>query len=115
MKLSCMKISLLPVYALHPVLADILLKFQAQLHQLTPNAITQLSKYFCTIGSLEGVPSGNVFVKRYELHYQPKKVEIIEGDMFVQYGCLNFHAKRDGGPKLSLAIKNKWSMGWTRS
>jgi hypothetical protein len=30
----------------HPSLADILLKFQAQLHQLTPNAIAQLSKYF---------------------------------------------------------------------
>jgi hypothetical protein len=29
-----------------------------------------------------------------------------------QYGCLNFHAKRDGGSKLSLAIKNKWAMGW---
>jgi hypothetical protein len=33
----------------------------------------------------------------------------------MQYGCLNFHAKRDGGPKLSLAIKNKWSTGWMKS
>jgi hypothetical protein len=30
----------------HMALADILLHFQAQLHQLTPNAIAQLSKYF---------------------------------------------------------------------
>jgi hypothetical protein len=29
----------------HPVLSDILLKFQVQIHQLTPNAIVQLSKY----------------------------------------------------------------------
>jgi hypothetical protein len=29
----------------HPVLSDILLKFQVQLHQLTPNAVGQLSKY----------------------------------------------------------------------
>jgi hypothetical protein len=29
----------------HPVLSDILLKFQVQLHQLTPNAIVQLLKY----------------------------------------------------------------------
>jgi hypothetical protein len=29
----------------HPALVDILLHFQAQLHQLTPNAITQLLKY----------------------------------------------------------------------
>jgi hypothetical protein len=56
-----------------------------------------------------------MFVKRYELHYQPKKVETPEGEMVTQYGCLNFHTKRDGGPKLSLAIKNKWSVGWTRS
>jgi hypothetical protein len=27
----------------HPALAEILLKFQAQLHQLTPNTIAQLS------------------------------------------------------------------------
>jgi hypothetical protein len=26
-------------------------------------------------------------------------------------GCLNFHAKRDGSLKLSLVIKNKWSVG----
>jgi hypothetical protein len=34
-------------------------------------------------------------------------VETVEGDMFAQYGSMNFHAKRDGGSKLSLAIKNK--------
>jgi hypothetical protein len=54
-------------------------------------------------------------VKCYELHYQPKTVSTPEGDQIVQYGCLNFHAKRDGGPKLSLVIKNKWSAGWTKS
>jgi hypothetical protein len=42
-------------------------------------------------------------------------VETVEGDMFAQYGCLNFHAKRDGGPKLRLIVKNKWSSGWTKS
>jgi hypothetical protein len=31
---------------LHLALADILLHFQAQLHQLTPNAIAQLSRFF---------------------------------------------------------------------
>jgi hypothetical protein len=35
----------------YPVLTDILLHFQAQLHQLMPNAITQLSKYFWAVGS----------------------------------------------------------------
>jgi hypothetical protein len=40
-----------------------------------PNTIAQLSKYFLAIGSFEGIPEGNAFAKRYELHYQPKKVE----------------------------------------
>jgi hypothetical protein len=43
------------------------------------------------------VPTSSAFVKRYELNYQPKKVETPEGEMVAQYGCLNFHAKRDGG------------------
>jgi hypothetical protein len=62
----------------HPALAAILLKFYAQLHQLTPNAIAQLSKYFWVVGSFGGIPSGDAFAKRYELHYQPKKIETDE-------------------------------------
>jgi hypothetical protein len=67
----------------------------------------QLSKYFWAVGSFGVVPSGNLFVKLYELHYQLKTVETLEGDQTTQFGCLNFHAKRNGGSKLSLAIKNK--------
>jgi hypothetical protein len=61
------------------------------------------------VGSFEGVPLRNAFAKRYELHYQLKTVETPDGDQIAQYGCLNFHAKRDGSLKLSLAIKNKWA------
>jgi hypothetical protein len=64
---------------LHLALADILLHFQVQLHQLTPNAITQLSKYFWVVGSFEGVPLGSAFAKWYELYYQSKSVETLEG------------------------------------
>jgi hypothetical protein len=35
----------------HLALGDILLPFQAQLHQLMCNAMAQLSKYFCAISS----------------------------------------------------------------
>jgi hypothetical protein len=89
----------------HPALDDILLQFQAKLHQLTPNAIAQLSKYFWAVGSFGGVPLEGAFVKRYELHYQPKTVETLEGSRIVQYRCLNFHAKRDGSLRLSHVIK----------
>jgi hypothetical protein len=78
---------------LHPVLTVILLKLQMQLHQLTPNGIAQLSKYIWAVASLRGVPSIDSFTKRYELHYQPKKIEV-DGDVVeAQFGCLNFHAK----------------------
>jgi hypothetical protein len=87
---------------------------EAQLLQLMPNAIAQLSKYFWAVGSFRGVPSRNGFVRRYELHYQSKTIETLEGDQITQYGCLNFHAKRDGSLKLSLTIQNKWSSGWTK-
>jgi hypothetical protein len=99
----------------HPALTDILLHFQAQLHEFMPNAITQLSKYFVAVRSFGGVPLRNVFVKRYELHYQLKTVETLEGHRITQYGCLNFHVMRYSSPKLSLTIKNKWSAGWMKS
>jgi hypothetical protein len=47
----------------HAALVDILLHFQAQMHQLTPNTIAQLSKYFWAVGSFGGVPFGSAFAK----------------------------------------------------
>jgi hypothetical protein len=70
---------------------------------------------FWMVGSFRGVPSGGAFTKWYEMHYQSKTMETPEGSRIVQYICLNFHAKRDDSPKLSLAIKNKWSSGWIKS
>jgi hypothetical protein len=52
-----------------PVLTDILLKYQIQVHQLTPNTVVQLSKYVWAVTSFDGVPSAEGFTKRYELHY----------------------------------------------
>jgi hypothetical protein len=68
------------------VLADILLKFQVQLHQLTPNAMVQLSKYIWAVMSFKGVPSADGFAKRYELHYQPRKMEVDGAKVQRQYG-----------------------------
>jgi hypothetical protein len=55
---------------LHPALTNILVKFHVQLHQLTPNAFAQFSKYFWVVMSFGGNPSSDGFVKRDELHYQ---------------------------------------------
>jgi hypothetical protein len=80
-----------------------------QLHQLTYNAIVQLSKYVWVVDSFGGVPSSSGFAKRYELHYQQKKMNVDRSDVQAQYGCISFHAKHyEGhGVKLMLTIKNK--------
>jgi hypothetical protein len=31
------------------------------------------------------------------------------------WGVTNFHTKQDGGSKLSLTIKNNWSLGWMKA
>jgi hypothetical protein len=74
-----------------------------QLHQLIPNAFAQLSKYFWAVMSFGGKPNINSFMKCYELHYQPKKVDVDGVEKFQQFGVINFQ----GGAKLTLSIKNK--------
>jgi hypothetical protein len=100
----------------HPVLADILLKFQVQLHQLTNNVIARLSKYCWVVVIFGGVPSADGFAKRYELHYQPQKMEVGGADVQAQYGCINFHAKCYGGhrAKLMLAVRVRVCTCFTR-
>jgi hypothetical protein len=60
-------------------------------------------------------PSGKGFTKHCELHYQPKKLDIDRSEKYQQFGCINFHARRGSGAKLTPAIKNKWSSGWTKA
>jgi hypothetical protein len=99
----------------HPLLAEILLKFQVQIHQLTPNSMVQLSKYICTVLSFRGIPSAQGFVKWYKLHYQPWKIDVDGIELLLQYSCLNFQAKHGGQrAKLTVAMKNKWSRAWTQ-
>jgi hypothetical protein len=99
----------------HPALTEILLKYRVQLHQLTPNAIAQLSKYFWAVLSFGREPSSDGFAKHCELHYQSKKVIVDGFEKFQQFDAINFHARRGGEAGLTLAIKNKWSTGWMRA
>jgi hypothetical protein len=75
--------------------------------------MVQLSKYFYPVNSFGAVSMADAFAKRYELHYQPKRVQIGGGVVYAQFGCLNIHAKhyKDYVLKLSLTVKNKWSAG----
>jgi hypothetical protein len=99
----------------HPALIEILIKYLVQLHQLTPNAIAQLSKYFWAMLSFGGVPSSDGFAKCYELHYQPKKIVVDGFEKYQQFGIVNFHARHGGEAGLTTAIKNKWPIRWTKA
>jgi hypothetical protein len=93
-----------------------MLKFKIMLHQLTPNAIVQLSKFFWAVVSFSDRPTAEVFAKYYELHYQQKKVKKGEETLNAQFGCITFHPNRYGdGAKFMPVVKNNSSAGWARS
>jgi hypothetical protein len=64
--------------------------------------------------SFSGEPSSDGFAKCHELHYQPKKVPVDGFDKYQQFGVINFDGKGGGEVGLVLAMKNKWSTGWTK-
>jgi hypothetical protein len=39
------------------------------------------------------VPSSDGLARRYELHYQPKKVVVDGFEKYQQFGVINFHAR----------------------
>jgi hypothetical protein len=99
----------------HPSFTENLLKFRVQLHQLTPNAITHMSKYFWVVLSFGREPSSDGFAKCYELHYQPKKVSTDGFDKYQQFGVINFQGKRGSKAGLIPAMKNKWLARWMKA
>jgi hypothetical protein len=99
----------------HPVLLDILHKFQVQLHQLTPNAIIHISKFIWVVTSYRGHPTADVFTQHYELHYQNKKIQLkgSEITLIAQFGCITFHPSQfENWLRLTPAMRNKWTSGW---
>jgi hypothetical protein len=64
----------------YPVRLDILLMFRVQLHQLTPNAIFQISKFIWAVASCGGCPTVEVSAHHYELHYQNKEIHLEGSD-----------------------------------
>jgi hypothetical protein len=82
--------------SLHPVHADILRKFQVQLHHLTLNAIIQINKFIWVVTSCGGCPTVDVFA--------------------VQFGCITFHPNRYGGRvRLTRTMRNKWTSDWANN
>jgi hypothetical protein len=68
------------------------------------------------VASFRGVPFAEGFLKRYKLHYQPRKIDVDRVEMLGQYSCFNFHAKCGGQrAKLTAVVKNKWFGAWMQA
>jgi hypothetical protein len=58
----------------HRFVAEVLRRFEVQVHQLTPNTVVALAKYVWAVASYGGQPSVEVFTKNYCLHWQKRKI-----------------------------------------
>jgi hypothetical protein len=58
----------------HCFVAEVLQRFEVQVHQLTPNVVVALAKYVWAVTSYGGQPSVEVFAKNYCLHWQKRKI-----------------------------------------
>jgi hypothetical protein len=57
-----------------------------------------------------------VFTKRYELHFQQKKVSVGKEVLSALFVCITFHPNQyKNQAKLTPAVKNKWSAGWRKA
>jgi hypothetical protein len=96
----------------HRFVAEVLRRFEVQVHQLTPNAVVALAKYVWTTTSYGEQPSVEVFTKPYCLHWQKRKI----GHKIAQFGSCTFMPKTG---KTSMEVvelvpcaRNKWGNWW---
>jgi hypothetical protein len=58
----------------HRFVAEVMWRFEVQVHQLTPNVVVALAKYVWVATSYGGQPYVEVFAKHYCLHWQKRKI-----------------------------------------
>jgi hypothetical protein len=96
----------------HRFMAEVLRRFDMQVHQLMPNAVVALAKYVWVVASYGGQPSVEVFAKNYCLHWQKRKI----GDKIAQFGSCIF-TLRTGKTSMEVleivpCARNKWGNWW---
>jgi hypothetical protein len=96
----------------HRFVAEVLQRFEVQVHQLTPNAVVDLAKYVWAVTSYDGQPSVEVFAKNYCLHWQKRKI----GNKIAQFGSCTFTPRTE---KISVKVmelvpcaRSKWGNWW---
>jgi hypothetical protein len=96
----------------HRFVAEVLQRFEVQVHQMTPNAVVALAKYVWVVTSYGGQPSVEVFARHYCLHWQKRKI----GHKIAQFGSCTFTPRTR---KTSMEVvelvpcaRNKWGNWW---
>jgi hypothetical protein len=92
--------------------AEVLRRFEVQVHHLTPNAVVALAKYVWAVTSYGGQPSVEVFAKNYCLHWQKRKI----GNKIAHFGSCTF-TPRTGKTSAEVmeivpCARNKWGNWW---
>jgi hypothetical protein len=92
----------------HRFVAEVLQRFEVQIHQLTPNVVVALAKYVWAVTSYGGQPSVEVFAKNYCLHWQKRKI----GSKIAQFGSCTFTPRigKTSAEVVELVpcVRNKW-------
>jgi hypothetical protein len=92
----------------HRFVAEVLQRYDVQIHQLTPNAVVALAKYVWAVTSYGGQPSVEVFAKNYCLHWQKRKI----GSKIAQFGSCTFtsRTRKTSAEVVELVpyARNKW-------
>jgi hypothetical protein len=99
----------------HRFVAEVLQRFEVQVHQLTPNAVVALAKYVWAVTSYGAQPSVEVFAKHYCLHWQKRKI----GHKIAQFGSCTF-TPRTGKTSMEVVelvpyVRNKWGFMFPRA
>jgi hypothetical protein len=97
--------------------ADILVAYNVQIHQLTPNSIPQVLKFLWACRTFAGDNDVDTFVRHFEIHWARKLITVDDEEKEAQYGCCTFQTHRPGKNQapveLAPAYKNKWANRWT--
>jgi hypothetical protein len=96
----------------HWFVAELLQRFEVQVHHLTPNVVVALAKYVWAVTSYGGQPFVEVFAKHYCLHWQKSKI----GHEIAQFGSCTF-MPRTGKTSMEVVelvpcAHNKWGNWW---
>ena len=82
-----------------------------QLHQLTPNAFTQLSVFAMAMKMLGHVPNADTFIWFYEMQHRRGEVwdPIVGKKLLLEFGAFNFIPKKTrGNITIEPTYQNKW-------